>query len=141
MADVSPDIVTELAPTGTLRVAINFGNSVLAQKDPATGELRGVAVDVMRELASRLGVPMVGSFHTDLAAYAHLLSGSAWLGNVMRTYMRWPYGRCQRIFAPSEATRELLVRAKIDPSKIDIWPSLASRLVTSSLSIRITTPV
>jgi polar amino acid transport system substrate-binding protein len=27
----------ELAPTGKLRAAINFGNSVLAQKDAATG--------------------------------------------------------------------------------------------------------
>jgi glycosyltransferase involved in cell wall biosynthesis len=72
-------------------------------------------------VASRLGVPMIGSFHTDLVAYARLLSGSAWLGKVMGTYMRWPYGRCERIFAPSEATRELLVRAKLNPSKIDIW--------------------
>jgi len=48
MADVSPDIVSELAPTGALRVAINFGNSVLAQKDPATGEPRGRLVGAGR---------------------------------------------------------------------------------------------
>src|SRR5262249_36925784 len=35
--DVPSQIVTELAPTGRLRAAINFGNPVLAQKDPATG--------------------------------------------------------------------------------------------------------
>ncbi len=58
MADVSPDIVSELAPTGPLRVAINFGNSVLAQKDPATGEPRGVSSALARELAGRLGVPI-----------------------------------------------------------------------------------
>jgi polar amino acid transport system substrate-binding protein len=58
MADVSPDIVSELAPTGTLRVAINFGNSVLAQKAPATGEPRGVSSALARELAKRLGVPI-----------------------------------------------------------------------------------
>jgi polar amino acid transport system substrate-binding protein len=58
MADVSRDIVSELAPTGTLRVAINFGNSVLAQKDPATGEPRGVSSALARELARRLGVPI-----------------------------------------------------------------------------------
>ena len=46
----------ELAPTGTLRAAINFGNPVLAQKDPATGEARGVSVDIARELGRRLGV-------------------------------------------------------------------------------------
>jgi polar amino acid transport system substrate-binding protein len=46
----------ELAPTGTLRAAINFGNPVLAQKDPATGEARGVTVDIARELGRCLGV-------------------------------------------------------------------------------------
>ena len=58
MADVSRDIATALAPTGTLRVAINFGNTVLAQKDPATGEPRGVSAALARELANRLGVPI-----------------------------------------------------------------------------------
>jgi polar amino acid transport system substrate-binding protein len=58
MADVSRDIVSELAPSGTLRAAINFGNSVLAQKDPATGEPRGVSAALARELAKRLGTPI-----------------------------------------------------------------------------------
>ena len=48
----------ELAPSGKLRAAINFGNPVLAQKDAATGEPRGVSVDLARELARRLGVPL-----------------------------------------------------------------------------------
>jgi Glycosyltransferase len=39
----------------------------------------------------------------------------------MHHYMRWPYGKCDRVFVPSEATRELLVRGHIAPSKIDIW--------------------
>jgi polar amino acid transport system substrate-binding protein len=47
----------ELAPGGTLRVGINFGNVLLTGKDPATGEPRGVAVDLARELARRLDVP------------------------------------------------------------------------------------
>src|ERR1041384_794927 len=48
----------EIAPKGTLRAAINFGNPVLAQKDPATGEPRGVSVDLARELGRRLDVPV-----------------------------------------------------------------------------------
>lgn len=48
----------ELAPTGKLRAAINLGNAVLAQKDPATGEPVGITVDLSRELAKRLGVPV-----------------------------------------------------------------------------------
>lgn len=58
MTSPSPDVVKELAPTGTLRVAINFGNIVLAQKDPASGEPRGVTAELARELARRLGVPV-----------------------------------------------------------------------------------
>lgn len=50
--------VKALAPNGKLRAAINFGNVVLAQKDPATGEPRGVSGELARELAKRLGVPI-----------------------------------------------------------------------------------
>jgi polar amino acid transport system substrate-binding protein len=53
---LSPDLVRELAPAGRLRAAINFGNSVLAQPDPAGGPPRGVSGELARELAQRLGV-------------------------------------------------------------------------------------
>jgi polar amino acid transport system substrate-binding protein len=56
--DLPANVVTELAPSGKLRAAINFGNSVLVQKDPATGEPRGVSPALARELARRLGVPV-----------------------------------------------------------------------------------
>lgn len=55
---VPPGARSELAPTGKLRAAINFGNPVLAQKDPAGGEPRGVSVDLARELGRRLSVPV-----------------------------------------------------------------------------------
>jgi polar amino acid transport system substrate-binding protein len=55
---VSPAVRSDLAPTGKLRAAINFGNPILALKDPATGEPRGVSVDLSHELAKRLGVPV-----------------------------------------------------------------------------------
>ena len=53
-----PNVVKELAPNGKLRAAINFGNIVLAQKDPAGGEPRGVSAELARELAKRLSVPI-----------------------------------------------------------------------------------
>jgi polar amino acid transport system substrate-binding protein len=53
---ISPSLRSELAPTGRLRVGINYGNPVLATRDPASGELRGVAVDLARELGSRAGL-------------------------------------------------------------------------------------
>lgn len=52
-----PAAVSDLAPSGKLRAAINLGNPVLASRD-ASGELRGVSVDLARELAQRLGVPV-----------------------------------------------------------------------------------
>jgi polar amino acid transport system substrate-binding protein len=53
---VQSAVVSDLAPTGKLRAAINFGNPVLAGRDPTTGEPRGISVDLARELARRLGV-------------------------------------------------------------------------------------
>ena len=54
-----PQAVKDLAPGGTLRAAINVGNAVLAAR-PATpgGEPTGISVDLARELARRLGVPL-----------------------------------------------------------------------------------
>ncbi len=72
-------------------------------------------------VATKLRLPMVGSFHTDLAEYTRLLSRSPRLGDLMQQYMRWPYGRCVRVLAPSAATRAILVRGQIDPSKIGLW--------------------
>ena len=53
-----PEAVRELAPTGKVRAAINYGNPVLAQRDPATGEPRGISADLAREIGKRLGVPV-----------------------------------------------------------------------------------
>ena len=50
--EVSAALRTELAPTGKLRVGINYGNFLLVNKDRASG----IAVDLGRELGKRLGV-------------------------------------------------------------------------------------
>jgi polar amino acid transport system substrate-binding protein len=56
VSTVPSDAVKELTPTGKLRAAINLGNPVLAQGTPQ--EPRGVTVDLARELAKRIGVPL-----------------------------------------------------------------------------------
>src|SRR5215470_3311346 len=58
MTDISPAVRHDLTSTGTLRAAINYGNVILATRDRATGESRGVAIDLTRELGRRLGVPV-----------------------------------------------------------------------------------
>lgn len=57
-ASQPPAPAAELAPSGKLRAAINFGNPILAVKDAASGEPRGVSVDLSRELGRRLGRPV-----------------------------------------------------------------------------------
>ena len=49
--------INELGATGKLRAAINFGNPILASRD-ASGQPRGVSVDLAREAARRLGLPV-----------------------------------------------------------------------------------
>ena len=63
MSQITPAVRADLAPGGKLRAGINYGNFILASKDSATGESRGVAVDLMREIARRLAVP------TEIVAY------------------------------------------------------------------------
>ncbi|MPZ60548.1 MAG: transporter substrate-binding domain-containing protein [Propionibacteriales bacterium] len=50
------DVVAEIAPTGQLRASINLGNAVLAQGTKE--QPSGVTVDLARELACRLEVPV-----------------------------------------------------------------------------------
>jgi len=68
----------ELAPTGKLRAGMNTGNTLFTQRDPATGELRGVSVDLMRELASRLGVPLELVIHATPGQVADDAQKNTW---------------------------------------------------------------
>ncbi len=52
--EISPAVRSELTPTGKLRVGLNHGNFLLVTS--MTPEPRGVAPDLGRELARRLGV-------------------------------------------------------------------------------------
>jgi polar amino acid transport system substrate-binding protein len=58
METISPELLREMAPTGTLRVATNLGNPVLAARDPATGEFHGVTIDLAREMGRQLNLPV-----------------------------------------------------------------------------------
>ena len=67
-----------LAPGGTLRAGVNLGNPVLAVRDAATGELRGVAIDMARELAARAAVPLQVVTYDSAARMAEAAPSGAW---------------------------------------------------------------
>ena len=58
MPEASQIARSELAPTGTLRVGVNMSNFLLTRTDEATGKPAGLAVDLGRELARRLDLPV-----------------------------------------------------------------------------------
>jgi polar amino acid transport system substrate-binding protein len=53
---MSQAIVSELAPHGVLRAAINLGNALLVTGRSASGDPEGVAPDMAKAIAERLGV-------------------------------------------------------------------------------------
>lgn len=67
-----------MAPFGTLRAAINFGNPILATRDAVSGEPQGVSVDLARELGSRLGVPVELILYTAAGKVVEGIKAGAW---------------------------------------------------------------
>jgi polar amino acid transport system substrate-binding protein len=55
---MSPDIVSQLAPTGVLRAGINMSNFLLVTGRSGSGDPVGVSPDMARAIAERLGVPV-----------------------------------------------------------------------------------
>jgi len=53
---LSPNIISELAPSGVLRAGINLSNFLLVTIIDSTGNPGGVAPDLAHEVAIRLGV-------------------------------------------------------------------------------------
>jgi len=76
----SAAVLKDLAPTGKLRAAINYGNSVLAQQGP-NGEPGGVSVELARALAKRLGVEVqLVEVHAAGKSFEALATGKADIG-------------------------------------------------------------
>jgi len=69
--------VAQLAPQGKLRAAINYGNPILAARD-SNDEPLGVSVDLARELARRLGVPVELVTYTAAGKVVEGIKAGAW---------------------------------------------------------------
>jgi polar amino acid transport system substrate-binding protein len=58
MPEPSKDVIAELAPTGALRAGINLSNFLLVSGKSPSGDPEGVAPDMARDIAQKLGVPV-----------------------------------------------------------------------------------
>jgi glycosyltransferase involved in cell wall biosynthesis/predicted metal-dependent phosphoesterase TrpH len=77
---------------------------------------------VVGALVSRgLGVPLVGSYHTELTAYAGLRSGEPALAEAMALGVSAFYGACDLVLSPSPASDEALEQMGVAPAKVARW--------------------
>jgi ABC-type amino acid transport substrate-binding protein len=104
-----PAVVAEPAPTGKLRAVINLGNPVLA-KDSATGEPRGVSVDLSRESAKRLGAPL--ELITVTTAAKSVVAGA---GSAYDLYLTRELKRAQIVRVPtSEEVAQAMLAQRLE---------------------------
>ena len=74
----TPEARQALAPSGTLRVALQLANPLNVVQDPASGEMTGVAFDLGQELARRLGVPFAPVLYPSVGAILDSGQSGAW---------------------------------------------------------------
>jgi polar amino acid transport system substrate-binding protein len=77
MAQASQSVAKDFAPTGTLRVGLNMSNFLLTRTE-ANGSPAGVAPDLGRELARRLGLPVELVPFPNPGALADAAKGGVW---------------------------------------------------------------
>ena len=76
--EITPAVRSELAPTGKLRIGLNHGNFLLVTPGSSASDPRGVAPDLARELARRLGVPIAFSKYETAGALGDGVRSDAW---------------------------------------------------------------
>jgi polar amino acid transport system substrate-binding protein len=67
-----------LAPTGTLRVGLNYSNFLITKRPASGGEPGGIAADLAREIARRLGVPTAFVGYESPGVMADGAAAGAW---------------------------------------------------------------
>jgi glycosyltransferase involved in cell wall biosynthesis/predicted metal-dependent phosphoesterase TrpH len=72
-------------------------------------------------LARVLELPLVGSYHTELASYVGLRSGNATLEQIAGFALARFYGACDVVLSPSAATDERLERLGVEFARIGRW--------------------
>jgi polar amino acid transport system substrate-binding protein len=70
--------VADLVQSGALRIGLGLGSSTTATKNPATGEVKGIALELGRALAARIGVRLVPVEYPRPGAVVDGLHSDAW---------------------------------------------------------------
>jgi glycosyltransferase involved in cell wall biosynthesis/predicted metal-dependent phosphoesterase TrpH len=79
-------------------------------------------VGVVGALVSRgLGVPLLGSYHTELTAYAGLRSGDPHIAQTMAFGVSAFYGACDLVLSPSPASDTALAAIGVPAEKVARW--------------------
>jgi glycosyltransferase involved in cell wall biosynthesis/predicted metal-dependent phosphoesterase TrpH len=79
-------------------------------------------VGIVGALVSRgLGVPLLGSYHTELTAYAGLRSGDQGLAAAMDAGVRSFYGACDLVLSPSPASDAALTALGVSAERVARW--------------------
>lgn len=78
MTAITSAVRADLAPMGKVRGGINYGNFILASKDPVTGESSGVAIALLQEIARRLDVPPEIVAYESVAVMGDAAPTNAW---------------------------------------------------------------
>ena len=71
-------------------------------------------------IARVLGVPVVGSYHTELAPYALHLTRDLLVSELTRVYVDWFYRQCAIVLAPTTPVAKSL-RDRQYPKQIRVW--------------------
>ncbi|HEY5261764.1 MAG TPA: glycosyltransferase family 1 protein, partial [Solirubrobacteraceae bacterium] len=72
-------------------------------------------------LARALGLPLIGSYHTELSAYAELRSGKPQIADAMGMAVGAFYNACDLVLSPSPASDEALAAIGMAPERVLRW--------------------
>jgi polar amino acid transport system substrate-binding protein len=102
---ISDDPIRELAPNGELRAAINLGNFLLVMGRADNGDPIGVAPDMARAVADRLGVPVRYVTFEKPSKLADAVTDGVWdIGLIGAEPQRAEYIAFTRAYVEIEAT-------------------------------------
>jgi glycosyltransferase involved in cell wall biosynthesis/predicted metal-dependent phosphoesterase TrpH len=72
-------------------------------------------------LARALGLPLIGSYHTELTAYAELRSGQQSIASAMAGAVGAFYSACDIVLSPSSASDQALLEIGIPAERVMRW--------------------